>query len=152
MRAECQDVETGLSYLRRVVQGRLDIVGAELTRRRERRRARPTSPALIEQLPDDPRRPPAGARQRPAAHHRSTPASIDPELEARLDAMVVDGLDDLAALDDDGARPPAEALADLEHDDLRPSARRCSTASTPSRPSSPAATAPARPPWSRCCT
>ena len=30
MRAECQEVETGLSFLRRVVQGHLDIVAAEL--------------------------------------------------------------------------------------------------------------------------
>ena len=35
MRAECQEVETGLSLLRRVVQGRLDIVGVELQRRAE---------------------------------------------------------------------------------------------------------------------
>ena len=35
MRTECQEVETGLSLLRRVVQGRLDIVGLELTRRAE---------------------------------------------------------------------------------------------------------------------
>ena len=33
MRAECQEVETGLSLLRRVVQGRLDIVGLERQRR-----------------------------------------------------------------------------------------------------------------------
>ena len=35
MRAECQGIETGLSYLRRMVQGRLDIVGVELQRRRD---------------------------------------------------------------------------------------------------------------------
>ena len=35
MRAECQEVETGLSLLRRLVQGRLDIVGLELARRAE---------------------------------------------------------------------------------------------------------------------
>ena len=43
MRAECQEVETGLSLLRRVVQGHLDIVGLELDaarRRRGRRRPR----------------------------------------------------------------------------------------------------------------
>ena len=34
-RATCKDVETGLSYLRRVVQGRLDIVSAEQRRRAE---------------------------------------------------------------------------------------------------------------------
>src|SRR5690606_19399725 len=35
MRAECQAVENALSYVRRLAQGRLDIVGAELERRRE---------------------------------------------------------------------------------------------------------------------
>lgn len=32
-RAECKAVETGLSYLRRLVQGRLDVVAAEVARR-----------------------------------------------------------------------------------------------------------------------
>lgn len=32
-RAECKDVETGLSFLRRMVQGRLDVVSAEQARR-----------------------------------------------------------------------------------------------------------------------
>ena len=32
-RASCKDVETGLSYLRRLVQGRLDVVSAEQARR-----------------------------------------------------------------------------------------------------------------------
>ena len=32
MRTECQEVESGMSLLRRVVQGRLDIVGLELAR------------------------------------------------------------------------------------------------------------------------
>ena len=35
LRDEAQQVEGGLSYVRRMVQGRLDIVGAELERRRE---------------------------------------------------------------------------------------------------------------------
>ena len=34
-RAECQTCEVGLSYLRRLAQGRLDIVGAEQRRRTE---------------------------------------------------------------------------------------------------------------------
>lgn len=33
-RTECQALENSLSYVRRLVQGRLDIVGAELARRR----------------------------------------------------------------------------------------------------------------------
>ena len=51
MRAECQEVETGLSLLRRLVQGRLDIVGLELTRRLEG--GPPTDLAdLITKLPE----------------------------------------------------------------------------------------------------
>jgi hypothetical protein len=34
MRTECQALENALSYIRRLAQGRLDIVGAELERRR----------------------------------------------------------------------------------------------------------------------
>jgi hypothetical protein len=34
MRGECQGIENVLSYVRRLAQGRLDIVGAELERRR----------------------------------------------------------------------------------------------------------------------
>jgi hypothetical protein len=34
-RAECQTIEVGLSYLRRLAQGRLDIVAAEVRRRSE---------------------------------------------------------------------------------------------------------------------
>jgi hypothetical protein len=34
MRTECQMIENALSYARRVAQGRLDLVGAELERRR----------------------------------------------------------------------------------------------------------------------
>ncbi len=51
MRAECQEIETGLSYLRRLVQGRLDIVDAESQRRRDG--AEPGDLAeLISQLPE----------------------------------------------------------------------------------------------------
>lgn len=35
MRTECQDLENALSYVRRIAQGRLDIVGAEIERRRD---------------------------------------------------------------------------------------------------------------------
>ena len=51
MRAECQEVETGLSLLRRMVQGRLDIVGVRA--RPPRRGRRPGDlPDLIARLPE----------------------------------------------------------------------------------------------------
>jgi len=50
MRDECRDVEDTVSYLRRMIQGRLDIVAADL-----RRRAEGGSPgdlgSLVDQLP-----------------------------------------------------------------------------------------------------
>src|SRR5207248_3020246 len=50
-RQECQTVEGSLSYLRRLVQGRLDIVLAELNRRREGGEASDLSD-IIDHLPE----------------------------------------------------------------------------------------------------
>jgi hypothetical protein len=50
MRSECQSVEVGLSYLRRLVQGRLDIVAAELGRRRNGESSDLAS--LVDKLPE----------------------------------------------------------------------------------------------------
>jgi hypothetical protein len=50
-RAECQELEVGLSYARRLAQGRLDIIGAELRRRTEGGDAIDVH-ALVEQLPE----------------------------------------------------------------------------------------------------
>jgi hypothetical protein len=51
MREECRQTEDALSYLRRQVQGRLDIVAAELSRRIEGKE--PYDPAaLVDQLPE----------------------------------------------------------------------------------------------------
>jgi hypothetical protein len=111
MRAECQDVETGLSYLRRVVQGRLDIVAAE----RERRRSGgdPADIArLVEQLPTilaDHLRAPGNGR----LPSTLGPGKVDTELEARVDAVVAT-LDDLAAVDDDALAAGQAELTDLE--------------------------------------
>ncbi len=62
MRTECLDVETGLSYLRRMVQGPLDIVNRELVRREVGGRA--DRATLIDELPgilaDGPRPPGMG--------------------------------------------------------------------------------------------
>lgn len=51
MRAECQELEVALSYVRRLVQGRLDIVGAELARR-EGGAGSADVASLIERLPE----------------------------------------------------------------------------------------------------
>ncbi len=49
-RSDCQAVEVSLSYLRRMVQGRLDIVLAELKRRQEGDTVHDLS-SLVDQLP-----------------------------------------------------------------------------------------------------
>lgn len=111
MRAECQDVETGLSYLRRSVQGRLDIVAAELQRREAG--GDPADIArLVEQLPTilgDHLRAPGNGR----LPNTLGPGHVDEELQARLDALVAT-LDDLAALSTDDLRSAQQELTDLE--------------------------------------
>jgi hypothetical protein len=94
MRAECQEIETGLSYLRRLVQGRHDIVGAELQRRRDG--ADPGDLAeLISHLPEilsDRTRPPGLGR----LPQLLAPGDVDPELSAELDEIM--GEHDLESL------------------------------------------------------
>jgi hypothetical protein len=50
LRSDCQSVETQLSYLRRMVQGRHDIVAGELARRRAGAEGRDLG-ELVDQLP-----------------------------------------------------------------------------------------------------
>lgn len=113
MRAECQDIETGLSYLRRVVQGRLDIVDAELARRRSGGDPADLS-ALIDRLPEilgDHLRAPGNGRLPSSLG----PGRPDAELEARLDALVASAdLDAITEVDDAHLTTAREALAELE--------------------------------------
>lgn len=115
MRAECQSVETGLSYLRRVVQGRLDIVDAELERRRSGG-APGDLASLIDRLPEilgDHLRAPGNGRLTSSLE----PAETDPALQHRLDAVVSDhGLDAIAEVEDERLVQARDALTELEHD------------------------------------
>jgi len=89
LRAQCIDVETGLSYLRRMVQGPLDIVQRE-QQRRSSGAAEGDLATLVDELPD-----------LLAEHTRGTgvgrlpqtlePTTVDPALEAELDGMVGGG-------------------------------------------------------------
>lgn len=83
-REDCIAVEARLSYLRRLAQGRLDIVSAELDRRAQGGTAGDLSD-LVERLPRilaDRSRPPGPGRM---------PTNLqppdDPDLEAELDAV-----------------------------------------------------------------
>jgi hypothetical protein len=113
MRAECQEVETGLSLLRRVVQGRLDIVGLDLTRRAEG--GDPSDlPGLIARLPEvlSDRTHAPGVGRLPQI---MAPGELPQELEAELDAIPGSSrLGDVASLDDDSVRALADELAAFE--------------------------------------
>ena len=138
MRAECQEAETALSYLRRMAQGRLDLVhacldhhGSDALRdldslvdacRRSSARARP-GPRARRPAPDG--RP---TSRRPTSPRSSTPCST-PTTSARSE------------LERAELRHVAGQLTAIEH---RVSDQRgpCTSASTPSRPRSSAGTRP----------
>ena len=113
-RAECQGLEVGLSYQRRLAQGRLDIVGAE--RRRRSEGGEPTSHddlvgMLAATLAD---------RGRPAGNGR-LPQLMAPDAEDvdtdELDAIVGAGsLASLADATDEQLAEMVEALSTYEHD------------------------------------
>jgi hypothetical protein len=112
MRADCQEVETGLSLLRRVVQGHLDIVGLEVERR-----ASGEDPGdreeLLARLPEllaDRTAAPGPGRLAPLL----APESLDPALEADLGALVGPGALDPSGVDDAELRALAHGLAELE--------------------------------------
>jgi hypothetical protein len=112
MRAECQEVETGLSLLRRVVQGHLDIVGAEVGRRADGGEPGGLA-ALIDQLPEllSDRTHAAGVGRLPQL---MAPADADPALEAELVAVLGSGPADLGTLDDGDLRSLADGLSGFE--------------------------------------
>ena len=100
MRTECQEVEVGLSYLRRLAQARLDIIGSELARRTGGGDPHDLS-ELIERLPqilsDRVRSPGVGRLPQQMA-----PGVSEANLSAQVDAIVdVDRLSALPDLDDD---------------------------------------------------
>jgi hypothetical protein len=116
-RDECRRVEDKVSYLRRLVQGRLDIVESEI-----RRRAAGSDPSdvtsLVEQLPgilsDRVRGPGTGPGRMPTSI--LPPDDDDDELLAELDAVASPGaLDSLSSLSDDEVQVMAARFAELEH-------------------------------------
>jgi hypothetical protein len=114
-RSECQSVEGSLSYLRRLVQGRLDIVLSELHRRQEGEEPSDVS-SIIDHLPEI-----LSEKVRPSANARPPtsvePAEIDADLVARIDG-IADGkrLSSLPELDDADINRLSDELADLERE------------------------------------
>jgi len=113
-RDETQEAADELSYLRRLIQGRLDIVTADL-----RRRSSGGSPAdldaLIEQLPDilSDKGHPGGPGRLPSG----VLPPDDDDLTDELDRVAGPGvLDNLPELSDDEVAELARAIGDLERD------------------------------------
>jgi hypothetical protein len=112
MRAECQEAETAVSFLRRVAQGRLDIVHACLDREGG------TSgdlEALVQRLPaiigSGPPRPPGLGRLPSQMSPDLDKADLTAEIDDVLDA---DGIGALPAMSDDELRAIGERLTAIE--------------------------------------
>ncbi len=113
MRTECQEAEVALSYLRRLIQGRLDIVHAYLEHPGSDQP--PDLSVLVDSLPDilssGPGRPP-GPGHLPQLF---TPDTEESGLTAELDAVLgADEIASLSALGTDGLRDMAAQLESLE--------------------------------------
>ena len=120
MRGDCRAVETQLSYLRRIVQGRHDIVTGELARRRNGGDPANLS-ELVEQLPqilsDRIHAPGVGRLPETLA-----PGELSGRLVDQLEGIITEGhLLTIGDLDDAGMSTIAAELEVLEHEvsDLR---------------------------------
>jgi len=113
-RSRSQELENSLSYVRRLIQGRFDIVGGELQRRREGGDAGDTS-ELIGRLPDILAE---GSRTNGGPGSVRPPQSMEPDLavisqlEARLDKVIA--ADRLGSATDLGDEELIDALAGLK--------------------------------------
>jgi hypothetical protein len=87
LRRACIDYETGLSYLRRLVQGSMDILEGELSRRQG---GGASTGELVDSLPEL-----LGEAPRPTGVGRLTsslePTEVDDELAHRYEALVAGG-------------------------------------------------------------
>ncbi|MCU1676758.1 MAG: AmfC protein [Frankiales bacterium] len=84
MRIEAEQEETDVSYLRRMVQGRMDIVEGELARRRGE-----GSGSLVEDLPRILADAPSGGPRGLGRHNVSEPSRAD-QHRRRLEALIAD--------------------------------------------------------------
>jgi hypothetical protein len=108
--------ETGYSYLRRMVQGRLDIVADERAHRASGTPDVGGEASLVERLPSIL----ATGIHAPGRGRLSQtldPADVDPGIDRRLDEIVSTAeLTDLASLDDAAIDAALAALDDLERE------------------------------------
>ena len=114
MRAECRAIEDKASYLRRLVQGRLDIVAADRRRRSEGGSSSDLT-GLVDRLPDilSDKGHPGGPARLPSG---LVPIDDD-ELTAELDRVAGPGvLDRLPDLSDEEVDELARNLGELERE------------------------------------
>jgi hypothetical protein len=114
-RRQCSEVEVGLSYFRRLVQGRLDIVLAEAHRRETGGEPEDVS-ALVERLPEI-----LGDNVHSSGNGRlpslMSPSEADRARADQLDAVVdVDRIAALPLLTEDDLRATVDALSTLERE------------------------------------
>jgi hypothetical protein len=114
-RTECQEVELGLSYARRLVQGRLDIIHAELERRGSGS-GRSDAGDIVDRLKEgemlgDQTRPPGFGRLPTLMAPDEASAEFSSEIDEVADA---DSLANLPELDDATVGHLADQLTALE--------------------------------------
>ncbi len=122
MRAECQQLENDLSFVRRMAHGRLDIVGGEVGRRR--RGAAPTDATeLVDQLPTLLGEHQAGrGSSRPRPPQALEPSPAADQLAVELDEIVTTG--QLTALCDLGDDQVSQLIDRLQAFETRISKQR----------------------------
>lgn len=103
MRDECQEEESGVSYARRVLQGRMDIVRAELLRRDDQ--DEPDARPLLERLPSILAE---GGQHTAPAQARATRFLVPPSVEHERRAS------DRVAEEESYADLPQRSLDELE--------------------------------------
>jgi hypothetical protein len=114
-RAECQEVELGLSYARRIVQGRLDIIHAE-AERRATGAGRSEASDLVDRLKEGEM---LGDHGRPAGFGRlptlMAPDVASDEFSTEIDEIAdPDSLANLPELSDEVLSKLADQLTELE--------------------------------------
>lgn len=115
-RAIANERETGYSYLRRMVQGRLDIVADERAHRASGTLDAEGTASLVERLPSI-LATGIHAPGRGRLPQLLEPVDVDPGIDRRLDGIVSTAeLTDLASLDDAALDAAVAALANLERE------------------------------------
>lgn len=115
-RAECSSAETDVSFVRRLTQGRLDIIGHEVQRRNGGTETANLNEVLFE-IPTILSDAPVTARAGQRAPDIDTPTESALKLSARLDQIVSPPqLSDVGQLDDDALVELVSKLEKFEHE------------------------------------